>query len=290
MSAEAALVELEARVLSMGGLASWLATVDNLRELIAMGDTDVGRLVLALVAPEVEAQALAATLDAFAAGADDAAAIVRAGGIEDIPRRGRPSREARETVKGLDRQGRTALTLSHRLISAGADHDAFLAPIFAYANHVRRSVSVAVVMAGNEGATAIADAVKLPTVWVAEVNACVTCLRYSGEIAEPGEQFPAGLTYGRRSTVTEPVGVPPAHPHCRCTVEPLNDPSYAAALRREADRSVLRGFSLESESMRTRVDAAERLLARDVTAPKSVLAYARNAVKRGEFTSRGRPE
>ncbi|MFM9481475.1 hypothetical protein [Streptomyces scabiei] len=41
--------------------------------------------------------------------------------------------------------------------------------------------------------------------------------------------------------------------------------------------------------MRVRVEAAERLLARGVDAPKSVIAYARRAVKRGEFDTRGRP-
>jgi hypothetical protein len=51
----------------------------------------------------------------------------------------------------------------------------------------------------------------------------------------------------------------------------------------------LRGFSLESESMKTRVDAADRLVKRGVEAPKSVVAFARRAVKAGEFPTRGRP-
>jgi hypothetical protein len=291
MSADAALARLEARVLGMGGLARWLGTVDELRKLLAMGDPDIARLVLALSTPDVEAQALAAVLDAYTAGLDDALRIIDREGIEVRElRRGRPSREARELVHGLDREARDAMDTARRLIYTGADIDAVLAPIFGYATSMRRRVSDGITRAGNEGSTAVADAAKLPTVWVAEVNACVTCLAYSGRTADPGDDFPAGLTYGRRSSVTEPVGFPPAHPHCRCTVEPLNDPSYAAALRREADRSVLRGFSLESESMATRIDAAERLLNRGVTAPKSVLAYARAAVKRGEFTTRGRPE
>ena len=89
--------------------------------------------------------------------------------------------------------------------------------------------------------------------------------------------------------MTGPWKYPPAHPNCRCTVEPLNAPEYAAALRREADRSVLRGFSLESESMGTRVDAARRLIDRGVDAPKTVVAFARRAVRAGEFPTRGRP-
>lgn len=125
--------------------------------------------------------------------------------------------------------------------------------------------------------------------WVAETNACVECLAYSGRVSKPGKPFPGGLTYGAKSYHPEPVDVPPRHPRCRCTIEPLRDKSYAAALRREADRSVLRGFSLESESMKTRIDAADRLVSRGVDAPKSVIAYARRSIKVGVFPTRSRP-
>jgi hypothetical protein len=282
MSAEAALARLEARVLGMGDLARWLATVDTLRKLLAMGDPDIANLVLVLSSPNIEAAVVAATLDAFQLGAGDALRIVEAAGYEDVVNRGRPSLAAREPSRGLED--------ARRLIAGGATIEAVLAPIFAHATSVRARISDAITRAGNEGATAIADRVGLPTVWVAETNACVTCLAYSGRTTKPGELFPAGKTYGKRSTVAEPVSVPPAHPHCRCTVEPLNDPSYAAALRREADRSVLRGFSLPSESMAVRIDAAQRLLNRGVTAPKSVIAYARRQIKAGAFPTRGRPQ
>ncbi|MET0911414.1 MAG: hypothetical protein ABWZ99_18260 [Ilumatobacteraceae bacterium] len=273
----------------MGELARWLATVDTLRKLLAMGDPDIANLVLVLSSPNIEAAVVAATLDAFQLGAGDALRIVEAAGYEDVVNRGRPSLAAREPARGLDNLGREALATAQRLISGGAPIEAVLAPIFAHAVSVRARISDAITRAGNEGATAIADRVGLPTVWVAETNACVTCLAYSGRVANPGKTFPSGLTYGKRSTVSERLDVPPAHPHCRCTVEPLNDPSYAAALRREADRSVLRGFSLPSESMSVRIDAARRLLDRGVSAPKSVIAYARRQVKAGSFPTRGRP-
>ncbi len=51
---------------------------------------------------------------------------------------------------------------------------------------------------------------------------------------------------------------------------------------------MLRGFSLESESMGVRIDAASRLLEQGVDAPKSVLAYAARYVKAGKFPDRGR--
>ncbi|WP_369672043.1 hypothetical protein, partial [Enterococcus faecium] len=181
------------------------------------------------------------------------------------------------------------LAKARKLARAGADVATVLAPVFKASNVLQRDVTTLVNHAGNKGTAAVADAVGLSTVWVAETNACVECLAYSGRISKPGKPFPGGLTYGAKSYHPDPVDVPPLHPRCRCELEPLVSREYADALRREADRSVLRGFSLESEPMRVRVEAAERLLARGVDAPKSVIAYARRAVKRGEFGTRGRP-
>jgi hypothetical protein len=289
MSAEAALAALERRVIERGGIRSWLDAVEQLRVLLAMDAPNIAGLVMALASPQVEAQAMAAVLDAFAAGADDAASIIRKAGLGDITRRGRPSREAKAPIVGLDRVGAEAVRKAQALASAGAAADAYLAPVFAHASRVRGSVSDGINRAGNEGATAIADAAGLPTVWVAETNACVACLAYSGIIAQPGKVFPGGLTYGAKAYHRDPVETPPRHPHCRCTVEPLHDASYAAALRREADRSVLRGFSLASESMAVRIDAADRLVRHGVDAPKTVIAYARRSIKAGAFPTRGRP-
>jgi len=70
--------------------------------------------------------------------------------------------------------------------------------------------------------------------------------------------------------------------NCRCHLEAQDD-DVAAALKREADRSILRGFALESESERARLDAAERLLASGVRAPASVKRYAETAINRGGF-------
>jgi hypothetical protein len=289
MSAELDLARLERRVVAMGGLGKWLATVDQLRKLLAMGEPDIAQLVLSLSSPEVEAQALAATFDAFAAGAADAASIVeQQDGIDDVSRKGRPSKAAQKITKGLDRGGRSAMSKAKKLAKTGADAATILAPIFAHATRVRRSVSDAITLAGNEGTATVADRVGQPTVWVAETTACVQCLAYSGRVAKPGEEFPGGLTFGP-PRAGAPLKYPPLHPHCRCTIEPLNDASYAAALRREAERSILRGFSLESESMATRIDAARRLVEGGVDAPKSVIAYARRAIAAGEFPTRARP-
>lgn len=289
MSAEQELAQLEAKVLAASGIADFVKRTDTLRALLAAEDAETIRgLVLAMRAPTVQAQALAAVLDAYGAGARDALGIVEAMGVEGIGRIGRPSKDAKAIVAGMDKAGAQALATAQKLARAGADAQAITAPLFAHATSVRGRVTEAVNMAGNEGTTAVADAAGLATVWVAETNACVRCLAYSGRIAKMGKPFPGGLTYGK-PVGGDPLPHPPLHRFCRCTVEPLRSKEYAAALRREADRSVLRGFSLESESMGVRVDAAERLLKRMPDAPKSVIKYAQSAIKRGEFTTRGRP-
>lgn len=289
MSAEDELARLEAKVLAAAGIRDYLKRVATLRALLEREDADaVRRIILGMSAPIVQAQAAAAVLDAFRAGALDALDILDTIGAEPVSRIGRPSAQAKGIVAGLDKAGRDALATAQKLARANAGALEAAAPLIAHANRISRNVTEAVNMAGNEGATAIADAAELPTVWVAETNACVRCLAYSGRVAAPGKNFPGGLTYGK-PVGGEPLPHPPLHPHCRCTVEPLQSREYAAALRREADRSVLRGFSLESESMGTRIDAAERLLRRSPDAPKSVIQYAESAVRRGEFTTRGRP-
>jgi hypothetical protein len=288
MAAEGELAKLEAQVLAAGSVRGWLASVDRLRVLLATESPDIRAAVLALVAPRVESTALAAVTAAFSIGLDDALAIIDEPDVEDAMSKARPSKATIALVGGLDAAGRKALADAKTLLNAGADVTTYLAPVFGHANRVRGTVSDVVTTSGNEAIARAAEVADYPLVWVAETNACVHCLAYSGQVAEPGEAFPGGRTYGKKSYHPDPLKTPPLHPRCRCTLEPLNDPSYAAALRREADRSVLRGFSLESESMKTRVDAAERLLAGGVNAPKSVIAYARRAVADGTFTTRGR--
>jgi len=59
------------------------------------------------------------------------------------------------------------------------------------------------------------------------------------------------------------------------------------ALKREARRSVARGFSLPSESEAQRLAATDRLLREGAGLPKTVEAAARRAVDRGGYP-RGR--
>jgi hypothetical protein len=287
VSAEESLARLERQVLGITRVSSFVDAVDRLRRMLAAESPGVREAVLKLVAPAIGRDLAAAVGAAWNLGVLDAERMVGQGSAKRVP--GVPPKALVLQAAAVERALQAELTKARKLARVGADETTVMAPVNAARNHVERAVASLINAAGNAGTTAVADAAGVPTVWVAEFNACVTCLRYSGEVAKPGKSFPAGLTYGARSSVAAPVAHPPAHPHCRCTVEPLNATEYADALRREADRSVLRGFSLESESMGTRVDAARRLVESDPDAPKSVIAYARRAVAAGEFPTRGRP-
>lgn len=144
--------------------------------------------------------------------------------------------------------------------------------------------------ASNDGLKLVANSDSdLVLVWRAERDGCLDCLAYQGLSPIKG-RYPTGLTFGVKPRSTKIVTQPPLHPHCRCTqwvlrkdvAEPVRE-----ALVREAKRSVLRGWSVESESESVRIDAAKRLLGKDNGLPKSVRDYARDAVKRGQF-KRGR--
>jgi hypothetical protein len=133
-------------------------------------------------------------------------------------------------------------------------------------------------------------------IWVAERDACVRCLAYAGEHVLPGAKFEGGLTFGPRWASV--VGRPPlagpgwfegegSHPNCRCElrlirrrdVEPAAD-----ALKREARRSIAKGWARPTEGNTVRVVAAERLLSGAANLPKTVVAEARSRLHRpGSF-------
>lgn len=143
-------------------------------------------------------------------------------------------------------------------------------------------------------ATATANKAKYE-VWVSERDACVNCLAYAGRIVQKGEDFPGGLSWDPKQKDSKAPGVrPPLHPHCRCRPVPW-DPAWARegevslpdAVKREAQRSIARGFSLPSESNASRVRALKELLKGSPDLPKTVLERARRDLKNGEF-ARGR--
>jgi hypothetical protein len=159
-----------------------------------------------------------------------------------------------------------------------------------------RATTIVVNKASNSGSDAVSEALDAERLWLAERDACLGCLAYAGQVAPVGESFPIGLTFGRRPITPWPdphfLDGPELHPHCRCRttpwlghVEGAPGPSLPEVLKREAQRSVLKGWRMESEPETARLAAADRLLARGVNAPKSVKNYARTAIKRGHFPS-----
>lgn len=148
------------------------------------------------------------------------------------------------------------------------------------------------------GTTLVTEIEGASRLWLAERDACVHCLAYAGEIAGHGRSFRLGLTFGKKPLRWSGFDgtSPPLHPNCRCRVMAwrgewarggADGVSFPEALKREARRSIARGWSLESESERTRLDAARRLLAVGAGLPKTVEEYAARAVRKGKFP-RGR--
>lgn len=145
--------------------------------------------------------------------------------------------------------------------------------------------------ASNQALTTVSHSIDdLVSIWRSERDGCVHCQAYAGQM-DTGDGYPAGLTFGKRPLVEEgSIEQPPLHPNCRCTQSLVHKDvatPLAEALKREAKRSVLRGWSRPSESDKVRIDAAKRLLARNPSMPKSVKDYARKAVRSGQF-ERGR--
>lgn len=137
----------------------------------------------------------------------------------------------------------------------------------------------------NAGAAAVAAQHGWDLLWVAERDACLHCLAYSGHVTTPGHPFPGGLTYAAKPLkISFPLLYPPLHPNCRCRVTPWSGSTdeLPAAFQREARRSVVRGDSAY-DSERARLGAADRLLQRGAALPKSVIERGRRAVSAGRF-------
>lgn len=279
------LARLEREVLGVRKVSTFLEAVEAIRRLLETHPAEVRARILALTAPTLGRELAAAVSAGFNLGTISGNALT-GGAPPTDPEPPRPLVAA--SVK-LEAEVRDLVARARKLARAGVEPELAASSLFGAVNKVKRGVTTLVNESGNRGVLEAARSADMLLVWVAETNACVHCLAYSGRTLVAGEDWPEGLTYGA-SSPHAPGKTPPLHPNCRCTLEPLVDPSYAEALRREADRSVLRGFSLESESMRVRVDAAKRLLDNGVDAPKSVIAYAERSVKVGKFGTRDRPK
>lgn len=289
MALEEDLLTLEEKVLAAAA-GGWLNAIEEIRLLLVTEPEKVRRRLLSMTAPSIDGVVFKALAEAFGLGVDDAVEVVTPKPKDEKKHRAAAAKEgvskaAVQATNGLTSKAKAAIAMSTRLLASGASEREALTPLLRAARYVKASVSWAINTAANDGEVVVARSANLPLVWEAERDGCVHCLRYAGEVSRTG-LFKPGLTYGKTPLKTKGAPSCPLHPHCRCRMRPLRDPSYAAALRREADRSILRGFSLPSESMNARLAAAEKLLASGVAAPASVKGVARKAIKAGGFASR----
>lgn len=187
------------------------------------------------------------------------------------------------------------------------------------ATSLERSTTWAVNKANSDAIRQAAVDKGASLLWVAEPDACVICLALSGHVIDPmsGDGFDEEATFGKPRSAPdvyppgEPLMSPPRHPNCRCHPElwfgphvpeggPEENALYnrpgvganvdlPAALRREAKRSIVYGWSLPSESGAVRLDAAARLLQRGAGLPRSVEERGHRAVAKGSFDNRIHP-
>lgn len=288
------LLALERRLLAEGA-GPYLTAVEELKKLVALKDPNVvakiaelislsrsGALDLAAISRNVEMAYAASVLD-------NGAIVARSATEEQLGTITKRSQMPPPVQAGgiLDDIAKATLR-AETLLLAGVDPELAAGVILGNGRATTAGLQWLLHEHAAKGTTDVARIARKPMVWVAERDACVRCLAHAGHVVQVGEKFPAGLSFGPY-TYDDAVKTPPLHPHCRCHLEVLNDPTYAEALQREARRSVLRGYSLESESMTVRVKAAKKLLDNGVDAPKTVQAYAGAAVKRGRFNTRTVP-
>jgi hypothetical protein len=138
----------------------------------------------------------------------------------------------------------------------------------------------------------------LRVIWVAERDACLTCLALSGHVIDPnsGAGFDEFATFGKPGSAPQvwppgmPLMGPPRHPNCRCRLRIIaaDNAMVPEALRREAERTVARGWSGHASRV-SRLGAADRLVRHANRLPLSVNDRARRDVGRGQFSTRHRP-
>lgn len=251
----------------------------------------VRRIVVAL------ATGLVSELPAIAAALDDVIVGGLQLGTKASGRRARrlklkASDELTAVADGIGRRLRDDMAAARKAAESAnlrryRDVTAVLAKASQAVNNVSKAARWAANRAVTDGVLAVAGESSAAVLWIAERDACLSCYAYSGLLAEHGELFPAGLTYGKTSTVKEPVDGPPAHPNCRCRIqvwygtEPRFGVELPTALKREAERAVLRGDS-NFASAPAKMRAADQLLATGLSGlPDTVKLKARRKVQAG---------
>jgi hypothetical protein len=232
-----------------------------------------------------------------------------------------PNKAAREfaqaAVENAGEKLRTAVILS-RAMNEGTSSDvqAAVAPAQHAVTALQRDLTTLLHVSVNDGLAAVVEHLDGWPLWVAERDSCTLCLALAGQLADDSGQFDWTLTFGAKAyqpkayddhgdLVLIDLLRPPRHPRCRCrltwwygdrTPGPHDLPMV---LRREAERSILNGYALDSEPVSTRIRAAEQLLSLVAAnnsrtpsgwqVPASVRKRASDALHKGRFTTRPVP-
>ncbi|MFI6854493.1 hypothetical protein [Streptomyces sp. NPDC050416] len=309
-----ALSDLEARfgVLTRRSITAWTVAFGSpqaeasnpgaLRRILAVIRAAIRRL-LGPLAPRTEQALSDALLEAVRLGARQHAAFLdEATGRSRRPVSTRPSQRLRERVSAIsdavaDRRDRALAMLRPNLVRRWSDAQAGIGVARSATTAVRTHITTVVGEAVNEATQAAIDYTGAKKVWIAERDACVNCAAYAGLVVAADAKFPAGLSWdpSQRGRGKAP-DAPPLHPNCRCRVTAWDESwaqqgviSMPEALRREARRSIARGWSLPTESGAARIRAARELLRVGAGLPKSVEEVARLAVAAGRFQDRTVP-
>lgn len=178
------------------------------------------------------------------------------------------------------------VTALGRPVESSADEAALQAAVDAVGRTAQRFTARTTNRAVALHTIAEAERDSAELVWVAERDACLHCLSYSGQTAPAGGVFVPLAGFDPHPLPWSAGGVdgPPLHDHCRCRLWPATAMN-AAALAREAERSVARGFSAYA-SVPERLRAVSRLLAGPTRIPKSVAERAERDLRRGAFSAR----
>lgn len=202
-----------------------------------------------------------------------------------VTRRGLNIREAPPTP-AITYEQRVAQTVSNAVALIGEQPER-AQPIVERARDNMRAIGAAEVNSTAARASeATARSLGAPgVVWVAERDACVNCVALAGQVARPGQSFDGSLTWGDKPIQWPGFnGRPPRHPNCRCRLIPWDGGRETPdALKREAERSIARGWSLPTESNAARLRALDRLLKQGTGLPPSVVRRARAALAAGNW-------
>lgn len=216
----------------------------------------------------------------------------------------RPSRAQRRAARALpdtvDEQHRSAVSLLKMRLIRSLGLTGALAAVSrgrGIIGRIKAAITHSVNSVVNEAITEQIKQADAKKMWVAERDACVNCTAYAGLVVNENADFPGGLSWDPNQRGRgEPLSGPPLHPNCRCRLAPWRDewaepgvPPMPEAVRREAWRSIARGWSLPTESNAARIRAARELLRTGVRLPKSVLEFAGHAVRAGRFQDRTFP-